>query len=132
MKFKIKSLDNKIDGDGIPFKVKDLLAPVMNKFKELDYRFRYAQVQDQDNNNFNVVSVALTNRYNEIKLVVYYKKETDSISNYHAVKYKNVDAYQMTPFTKEELKILDIYNFDLNPTFKHDFKQDITDWIWMK
>lgn len=132
MKFKIKALDNKIDSDGIPFKVKDLLAPIMNKFKELDYRFRHAQVRDQYLDNFSVVSITLSNRINEIKLVVYYKKETDSIGNYHAVKYENNDTYQTTLFTKDELKILDIYDFDLSPTFKNDFKQNVTDWIWMK
>lgn len=129
MKFKIKGLDNKIDTDGIAFKVKNLLAPVMNKFKELDYRFKYIQIREEAQNNFDVITVVLSNRENEIKLVVYYKKEEDTIGNYHAVKYKNIDAYQMTPFTKEELKILDIYNFDLSPTFKHDFKQDTTDWV---
>lgn len=129
MKFKIKGLDNKIDIDGIAFKVKNLLAPAMNKFKELNYRFINAQIREEAQNNFDVISVVLSNRESRIKLVVYYKKEKDAIGNYHAVKYKNVDAYTYEPFTKEELKILDIYNFDLTPTFKYDFKQDTSDWV---
>lgn len=37
-----------------------------------------------------------------------------------------------TPFEKDELKLLDMLDYELHPVYKENVKQDIMDWVLMK
>jgi hypothetical protein len=48
--------------------------------------------------------------------------------SYESKEFRNFE-YANIPFTKEELKILDTFDYDLAPNHIKDTKQQITDWI---
>ena len=109
MKFKIKSLDGKT-------------LPEIEEFKKLGYKI-------EDQNNY---STMLRDYKGETFRgpLAEYKNEIVFFHNTNkAIKY-NVDGV-LEPFTKEELKILDLHDWDLHDYMKHPVGQDVTDWFGM-
>lgn len=105
MKIKInfKSLDN------------DKYISEIEKFKKLGYKVHsklnyYIILSDYKDEDFN----------NYTKRIHLY------LESHQAVKY-NAKGH-LEPFTKQELKILDLHDWDL----PKDMDQETTDWIWME
>jgi hypothetical protein len=101
MKFKIKSLDDRVYKE-------------LEEFKKLGY-----EVQEH--------------RY-FFKLTKYKDgKEAKKIEMYliknQAIKFDMLQNGILEPFTKEELKILDFYDWDLHDYMKNVVGQDVTDWV---
>ena len=104
MKFKIKALDDRVYKE-------------LEEFKKLGYeieKYRYF-----------------------FKLIKYKdKKEAKKIEMYlntnQAIKFDMLQNGILEPFTKEELKILDLHDWDLHDYMKHPVGQDIIDWIDME
>jgi hypothetical protein len=103
MKFKIKSLDDRVYKE-------------LEEFKKLGY-----EVTKQ-------TSFFITlKKYNDIgraekEIELYIDKNT-------AIKFDVKGSGILNPFTKEELKILDFYDWDLHDYMKNPVGQDVTDWV---
>lgn len=103
MKFRIKALDDRIYHE-------------LEKFKELGYKViqhneHFIQLKSYDKNNVENKEIELYFASNQ------------------AIKYDIKNMRMLDPFTKEELKILDTYNWDLHDYMKHPVGQDVTDWV---
>jgi hypothetical protein len=102
MKFKIKALDKRIFSE-------------IEEFKKLGY-----QVTKQ------TPFFITLKKYDDIgraekEIELYIDKNT-------AIKFDVKGSGILNPFTKEELKILDLYNWELHDYMIHPVGQDITDW----
>jgi len=103
MKFKIKALDKRIFSE-------------IEEFKKLGY-----QVTKQ------TPFFITLKKYDDIgraekEIELYIDKNT-------AIKFDVKGNGILDPFTKEELKILDIYNWNLHDYMIHPVGQDTSDWI---
>jgi hypothetical protein len=101
MKFKIKSLDDRVYKE-------------LEEFKKLGYEIE---------------------KYIYFFHLIKYKdgKEAKKIEMYliknQAIKFDILQDGILEPFTKEELKILDFYDWDLHDYMKNPLGQDVTDWV---
>ena len=110
MKFKIhyKSLDS------------DAYAGEIKDFKKLGYQYDLPTYTDTE---FKMVK-SIDDDKDIIEQIEFWKNGT-------VIKYEVQDGnYKVLPYTKEELKILDIYEWEIN-SHGNKFGQDVTDWIWM-
>ena len=110
MKFKIKSLDKKT-------------LPGIEEFRKLGYKI-------DDQNNYNTTLRDYKNESFRGPLADYRNEIVLFHDTNKAIKY-NVGGV-LEPFTKEELKILDLYDWDLHDYMKNPVGQDVTDWVWME
>lgn len=145
MKYKInykandKVIDNPIlhfeTNDEVPSIIKKLMVPVINGFEKLGYSYLYGRVrlEDSDEADFlsNSVSVVLQDKdFIQIHFLITYDPKKDSITDSIVSKQAIDNNETIYVFLKkEELKILDIYDFTLAPRFIEETKQQIDDWI---
>jgi hypothetical protein len=141
MKFKIKASDVITDNPiidieqdpAVPLKVKSLMIPVINKFKKLGYDFFLARITQKKESSgvLNNIFINLRSKsYVELAFWIDYNATKDIFINTYV--YKNdVPTSSYTKFTKEELKILDIYDFNLTHNFVEEMSQDPIDWVDM-
>jgi hypothetical protein len=117
----------------ISSELKKLMIALIDDFKKLDYVYFYGRsINKIDSTDFlNNAHFVLNKKYfnlNNLHLTIFYDKREGNITKHYAYK-ENKEKY--VPFTKEELKLLDIYNFELPPYFIEATDQNITDWLYM-
>jgi hypothetical protein len=126
-------VENVEESEQVPLKVKQLMIPVMNKFKKLGYEFKTARlIEKTENDQFlnNMFVDLLNNSFVEIKFLIYYNATKDSIVK--AFIYKQDKTFnKYSSFTKEELKLVDAYDFMLPTPFIEETEQQATDWLYM-
>jgi hypothetical protein len=116
MKFKIKSLDS----NKYAYEIEDFeklgyyyVLPLHREYSDpstIDTEFKMVKSIDDDKDI--------------IEQIEFWKDGS-------VIKYEVQDGnYKVIPYTKEELKILDIYDWEIN-SHGDKFGQDVTDWIWM-
>jgi hypothetical protein len=113
--------------------IKQLVIPVINAFKKLEYDFVMGRnIQKKENSKFvNDVTITLRNKsYEKVILEVNYN-DLVYIMGAFAYKKKAYSDKEFTNFTKKELRILDAYEFDLPWFFVEETHQNIEDWIKM-
>jgi hypothetical protein len=101
MKFKIKSLDDRVYKE-------------LEEFKKLGYevqehRYFFKLTKYKDGKEAMVIEMYLNKN--------------------QAIKLNMLQNGILEPFTKEELKILDFYDWDLHDYMKNPVGQDVTDWV---
>jgi hypothetical protein len=120
MKYKIhyKSLDS------------DAYAGEIKDFEKLGYYYVLPLHKEYPHLKFSLIDT-------EFKMVKSIDDDKDIIEQIEfwkdgsVIKYEVQDGnYKVIPYTKEELKILDIYDWEIN-SHGDKFGQDVTDWIWM-
>jgi hypothetical protein len=115
----------------IALEIKQLVIPVINAFKKLEYDFFSGRnIQKKENNKFvNDVTITLRNKsYERVILEVNYN-DLVSIMSAFAYKKKAYSDKEFINFTKKELRILDAYDFELPWFFVEETHQNIEDWI---
>jgi hypothetical protein len=101
MKFKIKSLDNRVYHE-------------LEEFKKLGYevqehRYFFKLTKYKDGKEAIVIEMYLNKN--------------------QAIKLDMLNGAGLEPFTTKELKILDFYDWDLHDYMKNPVGQDVTDWV---
>jgi hypothetical protein len=112
MKFKIKSLDDR--------EIKDL-SPLLEKFEKLGYKFiisgkNYLIYRKVIGGGETITEITFDTKYN------------------FAAKWSQQDGglFEKDLFTKEELKLLDIFDWTIAASQLPELEQDVTDWVVMK
>ena len=108
------------------------LTNVVDEFKKQSY-----QIHDGDVNSITLIKVFPKGQYDDDGNNAYfvYINEKDSL----ALKYGATYLYEINqiagykenkhPFSKEELKVLDIHDYELYQTHENDTNQIAQDWI---
>jgi hypothetical protein len=123
MKFKIKSLDDKVSE-------RPALVEKVNSFLYELYRdedmFTGMQIEEEANISISFVITFNWKIDDTIFLsLIWPESQTDPIT---IVKTK---YGELVPFTKEELKFFDLLDFEVDYNHYTGLKQDITDWVGM-
>lgn len=123
MKFKIKSLDDKVSE-------RPALVEKVNSFLYELYRdedmFTGMQIEEDANISISFVITFNWKIDDTIFLsLIWPESQTDPIT---IVKTK---YGELVPFTKEELKFFDLLDFEVDYNHYTGLKQDITDWVGM-
>jgi hypothetical protein len=122
----------------VPLPVKNLMIPVINRFKKLGYDFHIGRITEKTEIKYVLNSIFITlrgkqsgrNAFYDLAFWVNYNQTKDTIMKKHIYK-EDVFTKKYIPFAKEELKILDTYDFVLTDFFVEETKQSIIDWLDM-